>query len=38
LNAGGTAGYEGVTADFEGNVYAGFVLESTLTKFVKDEQ
>jgi sugar lactone lactonase YvrE len=38
LNAGGTAGYEGVTADFEGNVYAGFVLESTLTKFVKNEQ
>ncbi|HUR48345.1 MAG TPA: peptidyl-alpha-hydroxyglycine alpha-amidating lyase family protein [Acidimicrobiales bacterium] len=35
LNAGGTHGVEGVTADAAGNVYGAFVAEATLVKYVK---
>ena len=35
MNAGGTHGVEGVTADAAGNVYGAFVAEATLVKYVK---
>ena len=35
LNAGGTHGVEGVTADAAGNVYGAFVAEATLVKYVR---
>jgi hypothetical protein len=35
LNAGGTRGVEGVTADAAGNVYGAYVAEATLVKYVK---
>ena len=36
MNAGGTHGVEGVTADAAGNVYGAFVAEATLVKYVKN--
>jgi sugar lactone lactonase YvrE len=35
MDAGGTRGVEGVTADAAGNVYGAFVAEATLVKYVK---